>query len=101
MRKILLIAAATVGGLIIVAAALIIYGALNLNAIVKRDRRYVLDKLSDTVGRDVQAQDIQVGLGWGVTLEITGLEIADDPSFSQRPFLTARQVSGHDEVLAL
>jgi len=101
MGKILLIAGATIGGLIVVAAALIIYGALNLNSIVKRDRRYVLDKLSDTVGRDVQAQDIQVGLGWGVTLEISGLEIADDPSFSQLPFLKARQVSGQVELLPL
>ena len=101
MRKIVLIAAATIGGLIIVAAGLIVYGALNLNAIVKRDQRYVLDKLSYKVGRGVQAQDIQIGLGWGVTLDISGLQIADDPAFSQLPFLKAKQVSGQVELLPL
>ncbi|HZY58420.1 MAG TPA: AsmA family protein, partial [Candidatus Binataceae bacterium] len=101
MRKVLLIAAATVGGVVILIAGLLIYAALNLNSIVKSDRQYVLGRISASVGRDVQAQDIQIGLGWGVTLEITGLQIADDPAFSQLPFLKARQMSGQVEVLAL
>ena len=39
MRKVLLIAAATVGGVVILIAGLLIYAALNLNSIVKSDRQ--------------------------------------------------------------
>ncbi|SRR5579875_2584893 len=101
MRKILLIAAATLGVLVLLIAGVLLYGALNLNSLVKNNREYLLDRVGDSLGRDVQAQDIQIGLGWGLTLEVSGLQIADDPSFSQLPFLKAKQVSGSVELLPL
>ena len=94
MRNILLMAAAVLAGVVLVIVGLLVYGALNLNSIVKRDPQYVLDRIGHWMGRNVQAQDIKIGLGWGVTLDITGLAIADDPSFSQLPFLKAKQLSG-------
>jgi len=102
MRKILLIAAATVGVLVLLIAGVVGYAALHLNALIKDNRQYLLDRASDLVGRDVQAQGIQVGLGWGVTLDIMGLQIDEDPSFpQQRPFLRAVQLSGEVELLPL
>ncbi len=101
MRKILLMAAAVLAGVVLVIVGLLVYGALNLNSIVKRDPQYVLDRIGHWMGRNVQAQDIKIGLGWGVTLDITGLAIADDPSFSQLPFLKAKQLSGRVEILPL
>jgi uncharacterized protein involved in outer membrane biogenesis len=101
MRRILLTAAVTLGVIVLLIAALLVYGALNLNSLVKSNRQYVLDRIGDSLGRDVQAQDVQIGLGWGVTLEISGLRIADDPSISQLPMLKAKQVSGRVELLPL
>ncbi len=101
MRKILLIAGAMLGGVVLVIAGLLVYGAFNLNSIVTHDRQYLLDRIGDSLGREVQAQDIEIGLGWGVTLEITGLQIADDPAFSQLPFFKAKQLSGQVEVLPM
>ncbi|HKD70404.1 MAG TPA: AsmA-like C-terminal region-containing protein [Candidatus Binataceae bacterium] len=101
MRRILLIAAATIGVLGLLIGGLLVYGALHLNSLVKNNRQYLLDRVGDSLGRDVQAQDIQIGLGWGVTLEVSGLQISDNPSFSQLPFLKAKQVSGRVEVLPL
>src|SRR5580704_17696414 len=98
MRKILLIVTAMLAGMGFVIACLLVYGAYNLNSIVKDDRQYLLDRIGDSVGRDVQAKDIETGLGWGVTLDITGVQVADDPAFSQLPFLKARQLSGQVEV---
>lgn len=101
MRKILLIAGAMLGGVVLVIAGLLVYGAFNLNSIVTHDRQYLLDRIGDSLGREVQAQDIEIGLGWGVTLEVTGLQIADDPAFSQLPFFKAKQLSGQVEVLPM
>src|SRR5271170_1831177 len=101
MRRILLIAGALLGGVALVIAGLLVYGAFNLNSIVTHDRQYLLDRMGDSLGRDVQAQNIEIGLGWGVTLEITGVQIADDPAFSQLPFLKAKQMSGQVEVLPM
>src|ERR1700751_926657 len=101
MRRILLTAAVTLGVIVLLIAGLLVYGALNLNSLVKSNRQYLLDRVGDSLGRDVQAQDVQIGLGWGVTLEVSGLRIADDPSFSQLPLLKAKQVSGRVELLPL
>jgi uncharacterized protein involved in outer membrane biogenesis len=101
MRRILLTALVSFGVLVLIIAGLLIYGAFNLNSLVKNNRQYVLDRVGDTLGREVEAQDIHIGLGWGVTLEIAGLQVADDPSFSQLPFVKAKAVSGQVEVLPL
>src|SRR5579885_186936 len=101
MRRILLTALVTFGALVLIIAGLLVYGALNLILLVKYNRQYVLDRVVDSLGRDVEAQDIHIGLGWGVTLEIAGLQVADDPSFSQLPFVKAKAVSGQVEVLPL
>ena len=101
MRRILLTAAVTLGIILVLIAGLLVYGALNLNSLVKNNRQYLLDRMGDSVGRDVGAQDVKIGLGWGVTLEITGLQVADDPSFSQLPFLKAKELSGRVELLPL
>ncbi len=101
MRRILLTAAVTLGVIALLIAGLLVYGALNLNSLVKSNRQYLLDRIGDSLGRDVQAQEVRIGLGWGVTLEISDLQIADDPSFSQLPLLKAKQVSGRVELLPL
>ena len=101
MRRILLTAAVTFGVIVLLIVGLLVYGAINLNSLVKSNRQYLLDRVGDSLGRDVQAQDVQIGLGWGVTLEISHLQVADDPSFSQLPLLKAKQVSGRVELLPL
>ncbi len=101
MRRIFVAAGVTFGVLLLLIAGLLTYGALNLNSLVRNNRQYLLDRASGSLGRDVAAQDIHIALGWGVTLEISGLQIADDPAFSQLPFLKAKQVSGKVELLPL
>jgi uncharacterized protein involved in outer membrane biogenesis len=101
MRRIFVAAGVTFGVLLLLIAGLLTYGALNLNSLVKNNRQYLLDRAGDSLGRPVVAQDVHIGLGWGVTLEISGLQIADDPSFSQLPLVKAKQVSGKVEILPL
>jgi len=101
MRKILAISAAIVGVLILVVVGLAVYAALNLNSIIKANQAYLLAKVSDSLGRRVDAQAIDVSLGWGIGLGIKSVQIADDSRFSQIPFVQANEVSGQVAFLPL
>ena len=101
MRKLLIIAAVVIGVLVLAVAGIFIYAALNLNSLVQARQAYLLAKASDALGRQVQAQDISVSLGWGVGLTVKSVQIADDPRFSQEPFVQVGQVSCKVALLPL
>jgi uncharacterized protein involved in outer membrane biogenesis len=49
----------------------------------------------------VEVGKIQAQMGWGVSVEVSGLTIADDSSFSAKPFLAADDVSIEIEFFPL
>ncbi len=93
MRRILLISGVVVGAAVLIAAALTAYAFFNLSSIVARDEKRILARVSDELGRRVDVGKIRAQIGWGVSIEVTGLKIADDQAFSAKPFLAANQVS--------
>ncbi len=101
MRKTLLIAGSVLGVLLLVVIGLIIYAASNLNSIIATRRARILALVSDSLGRPVEVQDIKAALGMGVSMQITGVKIGDNPAFSQLPFVAANEVSGEVEFLPL
>ncbi|HJU29112.1 MAG TPA: AsmA family protein, partial [Candidatus Binataceae bacterium] len=101
MRKALIIAGAAAGLIILGVIALFIYAAVNLNSIIASNRAYILARASDATGRPVQARDIRASVGWGVRMDITGVEVADNPAFSQLPFLRANNVYVNVEFMPL
>src|ERR1700757_5350702 len=101
MRKLILVIGAIVGIVVIVVAALIFYAALNLNSIIAANRDRILKIASDAVGRPVEAQEIKAHVGWGVMMDVSGVKIADDPAFSQLPFLQAGDIYLRVEFLPL
>src|SRR5713226_464540 len=101
MRKILLIIGAVIGVVIIVVIGLVGYAVVNLNSIIASNRTYILTRASDALGRPIEAQDIKASVGWGVMMDITGVKIADDPAFSQLPFVQAGEVYALFEFVPL
>lgn len=99
MRKAVLIAGAIIALVAVVVIAVFIYAAVNLNSIVQRNRAYLLARASQTLGRPVKVSAINVSIGWGLTVTLHNLEVADDPAFSKLPFVTARQVLCQVELL--
>src|SRR5438552_2796312 len=92
MRRILIIAGAVIGAILVVVLALVIYAVVNLNSIIASNRGYILTRASDAAGRPIQGQDIKASVGWGVMMDITDVKIAEDPAFSQIPFVQAGDV---------
>ena len=101
MRRVIVIAAAIVGAVVIFAGAILFYAATNLNSIIAERRQTVLDKVSRALGRQVHADDIKVSLGWGILADVTGVQVADDPDISKKPFIEASNVYTRLELIPL
>ncbi|MGH7914573.1 MAG: hypothetical protein ACREPW_07990, partial [Candidatus Binataceae bacterium] len=92
MRKLIRAIIIVVGVIVLVVIAAALYAVLNLNGIIQNKRGLILTRASDAIGRKVDVQDIHASLGWGVIADLRGVTIADDPNFSQRPFMQAADV---------
>jgi uncharacterized protein involved in outer membrane biogenesis len=101
MRRVIVIAAAVVGAVVIFAGAILFYAATNLNSIIAERRQTILDKVSTSIGRQVHAQDIKVSLGWGILADVTGVQVADDPDISKKPFIEASNVYTRLQLMPL
>src|ERR1700722_14532522 len=101
MRRVIVIAAAIVGAVVIFAGAILFYAATNLNSIIAERRQTILDKVSTAMGRQVHADDIKVSLGWGILADVTGVQVADDPDISKKPFIEASNVYTRLQLMPL
>jgi uncharacterized protein involved in outer membrane biogenesis len=101
MRKVILTAAIVVGLVIIVVIGVMLYAALNLNGIIASNRARILAKASDSLDRKVDVRDIKASLGWGVSVDLSGVTVADDPRFSDKPFVTASDIYAKVALLPL
>src|SRR5258708_21529663 len=79
--------------MVLIAVGLTAYAYFNLSSIVAHNEKRILARVSDALGRRVEVGKIQAQMGWGVSVEIAGLKIADDTAFSEKPFVAANDVS--------
>ncbi len=101
MRRILLIVGIVISAVVLIAVGLTAYAYFNLSSIVAHNENRILARVSDALGRRVEVGKIQAQMGWGVSVEVSGLTIADDPAFSAKPFLAANDVSVDVEFFPL
>lgn len=101
MRKAILTVVIIAAVVLVVVIGVMIYAAFNLNSVIAANRARILSKASDAVGRKVDVQNISASLGWGVSVDLSGVSIADDPAFSDKPFVTASDVYAKVAVLPL
>jgi uncharacterized protein involved in outer membrane biogenesis len=101
LRRVLIIAGIVVGVLVSIAGALTTYAYFNLSSLVARNEQRIIERVSNELGRRVEVGKIKAQMGWGVSVEVDGLTIADDPSFSSEPFLAANDVSIEVEFFPL
>jgi uncharacterized protein involved in outer membrane biogenesis len=97
----LLISGVAVGAILLIAAALVAYAFFNLSSIVASNQKRILTRVSNALGRRVDVGQIKAQMGFGVSIEVSGLKIADDPAFSNEPFLAANEVSVEVEFVPL
>ncbi len=101
MRRTLLISGIAIGAIVSIAGALTAYAYFNLSSIVAANENRIVARMSNALGRRVGVGKIQAQIGWGVSVEVSGLTISDDPAFSTKPFLAANDVSVDVEFFPL
>ncbi len=89
MRRSVMVLAAV--GILAVLAAVAVgaYAVYNLNSLIARNQARIVKLIADALERPVQVDKVTARAGWGISIEISGLKVGDDPAFSQQPFLTA------------
>jgi uncharacterized protein involved in outer membrane biogenesis len=92
-HRALRIAAYAAAALLPIAAGIIGYAAYNLNAVIAYNHNRILARVSNALGRPVKVGAIKARFGLGLSIEIDGLAIADDPAFGRDPFFSAAQAS--------
>jgi hypothetical protein len=101
MGRWLTILGAIVGVITLLIVAVLAYAYFNLNSIIASNRSYIVAQASSALGRRVQIQNIKATLGWGVKVAVSGVTVADDPNFSELPFLQATGIYVDVKLLPL
>jgi uncharacterized protein involved in outer membrane biogenesis len=101
LRRILLISGIVAGVCFLIVAGLTVYAYFNLSSIVARNENRIVARVSDELGRRVEFGKMQAQMGWGVSVDVSGITIADDPAFSAKPFVAASDVSIEVEFFPL
>ncbi|HEY2988328.1 MAG TPA: AsmA family protein [Candidatus Binatia bacterium] len=97
MRKWLVI----VGVIFLVFIAVTALALVNLNSLINRHKDYLLARVQESVGRNFAVADIGVTLWGGFGVRLKQFSIADDPSFSQEPFVRAADLQINMKLLPL
>ncbi len=101
MHRALRIAGLAVAGAVLIAAGVVAYAAYNLTGLIARHQQRILQRASAALGRPVKVGQIKARVGVGLAIEVDDLEIADNPTFSHDPFLSAARFSLDVEFVPL
>lgn len=96
MRKIII----AVLVLIVALIGFVVFALFSLNTLVNNNKDYILTEAEKTLGRDVAVEEFEVN-PWDVGVRLNGLSVADDPAFSQEPFVRAPSLQINLKLLPL
>ena len=84
MRTLLII-----GAVLLIAVGLLAFALINLNSLIASNKEQILQQVEQTLGREVEVQEIGVTVWGGIGARLTQFRIADDPAFSAGAFVRA------------
>lgn len=84
MRTLLII-----GVVLLIAVGLLAFALINLNGLIASNKDRILRQVEQTLGREVEVQEIGVTVWGGIGARLTQFRIADDPDFSTDAFVRA------------
>ena len=96
MRKLLIISS-----VLVVITGLIVFALTNLNSLVASNKDQILQQVEQTLGREVEIQEIGLTVWGGIGARLTQFRIADDPAFSPDDFISANDLQVNVALLPL
>ena len=96
MRKWIIAASALLALCIVAVVAL-----LNLNALIRRNKDYLLAQAEQALGRKVSVGDAELTIFDGIGVRLTNFALADDPAYSSEDFVRAKDMQINVELWPL
>lgn len=89
------------GVVLLVLIVITVVALVNLNGFILRNKDYLIARVEESLGRDVEVGDIGVSLWGGIGARLKEFSIADDPSFSRDVFVRAADLQVNMRLLPL
>jgi AsmA protein len=86
---------------VLVVIAVMALALVNLNSLINRNKDFLLSRAEEALGRKVAVGEIGVTLWGGIGVRLKQISLADDPSFSQDPFVRAADLQINMKFLPL
>jgi uncharacterized protein involved in outer membrane biogenesis len=80
-----------VGGVVLGLSGILVLTVLNVNFLVRRNKKYVIGRLEQALGRKITVDEVEVKLT-PVGARLINFAMADDPAFSADAFLRAKDL---------
>ena len=96
MRKWIIAASALLALCIVAVVAL-----LNLNALIRRNKDYLLAQAEQALGRKVSVGEAELTIFDGIGVRLTNFALADDPAYSSEDFVRAKDMQINVELWPL
>lgn len=74
---------------------------LNLEKVINSRKDFLLSRAEQAVGRTVTVDNIGVSVWGGLGIRLSNVTIADDPAFSDKPFIEAEEIQVTAKILPL
>jgi AsmA protein len=80
------------GASLVVLAGIVITILLNLNALLRRNRGYLIEQAEQALQRKISVGDVEATIFSGLGVRLENFAMSDDPAFSPDKFLHARDL---------
>src|SRR5438105_14530485 len=89
------------GGALIILVAVVFIALLNINALIARNKSYLIEQAEQSLGRKISVGDVEATLFSGIGARLINFTMADDPGYASGDFVRAKDVQGIVKVWPL
>ncbi len=89
------------GSILVVLIIVAVVALFNVNAYVERNRDYLIQEAEKALGRDISVGKVNVSIWPGIGFRLQNFTLADDPKFSSRDFIRAKDLQVSLKLLPL
>ncbi len=79
-------------GVLVVLIAGVFFALLNINALIARNKSYLIEQAERSLGRKISVGDVEATLFSGIGARLINFTMADDPAYASGDFVRAKDV---------
>jgi len=80
------------GAILLVLIVVALIGLLNINALIARNKGYLIEQAESALGRKISVDQVQATIFSGIGARLTNFAMADDPAYASGDFVRAKDL---------